>query len=66
MIYEKGLQEGKGFSDVFDTHESPPSKDGKDEDKKSKLSTAQRYDKLNHYETQAYFLTSSYVKLGVP
>lgn len=29
MIYAKGLQEGKGFSDVFDTHESPPSKDGK-------------------------------------
>nr|XP_058946237.1 uncharacterized protein LOC131774239 [Pocillopora verrucosa] len=25
-----GLQEGKGFSDVFDTHESPPSKDGKE------------------------------------
>ena len=30
MIYEKGLQEGKGFSDAFDTHESPPSKDGKE------------------------------------
>lgn len=29
MIYTKGLQ-GKGFSVVFDTHESPPSKDGKE------------------------------------
>ena len=30
MIYAKGLQEGKSFSDVFDTHESPPSKDGEE------------------------------------
>ena len=54
MIYSKGLQEAKNPSDIFDTHKSRLwSKDGKDEDKKSKLSTAHRYDKLNHYETQA-------------
>lgn len=67
MTYAKGLQEGKGSSDISDTHKSRQySKDGKDEDEKSKLSTAQRYDKLNHYKRLAYFLTSSYVKLGVP
>ena len=43
MIHAEGPQEVKGSSDIFDTHRSLLySKDGKDEDKKSKLSTAQR------------------------
>ena len=43
MICAKGLQEDKGSSEIFDTHKSRRySKDGKDEDKKFKLSTAQR------------------------
>ena len=41
MIYTKGPQEFKSSSDIFDTSRSLLySEDGKDEDKKSKLSTA--------------------------
>ena len=62
----EGLQEGKVSSDILDTRKTRRySKDGKDEDKKSKLSTAHRYDNLNHHETQASLLTSTYVRLDV-
>lgn len=63
MVYTKGLQEGKVSLDILDTSKIRRySKDGKDDDKKSKLYTAHRYDNLNHHETQASLL---YVKLGV-
>ena len=44
MIYTKGVQEGKSYSDIFDILSRSPrnSKNGKDEDKKSKLSTVHR------------------------
>lgn len=51
MVYTKGLQEGKVSSDILDTSKIRRySKDGKDDDKKSKFYTAHRYDNLNHHE----------------